>query len=388
MAEVQGTSNPLSNVETALQRLAAADQFTYTKDDMTRVYTDTDLNPLKESPYVKAGKLFTQEKYVNTLMVYVPHDGDKLNIGIRISGSTEDLDWTSWDNFQLQYCGNRDLVLDEAQTSLAYITQQVDPATANTLILKRTLNIDKWNSIMLPVALTAAQVKTAFGEQCKLSRLPHQSGTIPTRIDFTKVDLSNDNTVAIEANTLYIIRPTKEPTGTGSTPYQKRLKNGTTITVPTPFYIINNVTLATDPTTAHPDGIVKEISTPSTTVDGKLQFCGSIISKSDKVVPAYSYVLGAKDGLWYYTQTANAIKGFRCWIATGSEAQAKSLTFYIDGIEENTITGIDSVVIDRDADMTGNVYSINGQLVRSNTTSLEGLNKGIYIVNGKKYVVE
>lgn len=388
VAEVQGTSDPLSNVKTTLQRLATEDQFTYTKDDMTRVYTDTDLNPLKESPYVKAGKLFTQEKYVNTLMVYVPHDGDKLNIGIRISGSTEDLDWTSWDNFQLQYCGNRDLVLDEAQTSLNYITLQVDPAAANTLILKRTLNIDKWNSIMLPVSLTAAQVKTAFGEQCKLSQLPHQSGTIPTRIDFTKVNLSNDNAVAIKPNTLYIIKPTKEPIGTQGNSYQKTLKNGTVISVPTPFYIINNVTLGTDPTTAHPDGIVKETSTSSTTVDDKLQFCGSIISQNSKVVPAYSYVLGAKDGLWYYTQTANKIKGFRCWIATGSEAQAKSLTFYIDGIEENTTTGIDSIVTDREASMTGNVYTINGQLVRSNTTSLEGLSKGIYIVNGKKYVVK
>lgn len=391
VAKVEGTTNPLSNVETLLQRLTPWDQFSYTKDDMTRVYTDADLNPLKESPYVKAGKLFTQEKYVNTLMVYVPNNGDKLNIGIRISGSTEDLDWTSWDNFQLQYCGNRDLVLDEAQTSLVYMTQQVDPQAANTLILKRTLGIRKWNSIMLPVALTAAQVKTAFGGQCKLSKLPHQSDILPTRIDFTKVDLTDDNAKAIEPNKLYIIWPTKEPTGTGTVPYTKLLKNGTTISVPTPFYIINNVTLATDPSTAHPDGIVKETFTPSTTVDGRLQFCGALIKKTSAVVPAYSYALGTNDGLWHYTQSNLPIQGFRCWIATGSAAQARSLKFYIDGQEEGNTTDIMGLDLSGTPSsnplLPADIHTVSGQLVRRHADTLDGLPRGVYIVNRQKIII-
>ena len=391
VAKVQGTTNSLSNVETTLQRLAAADQFSYTKADMTHVYGKDDLEPLKESPYVKAGKLFTQEKYVNTLMVYVPNNGDKLDIGIRISGSTKDLDWTSWDNFQLQYCGNRDLVLDEAQTSLGYMTQQVDPATANTLILKRSLNIDKWNSIMLPVELTAGQVKTAFGEQCKLSQLPHQSATNFKRIDFTKVDLSNDNAVAIKPNTLYIIRPTKEPTGTQGNSYQKLLKDGTTITVLTPFYIINNVTLATDPTTAHPNGIVKEASTQSSTTDGHLKFCGSLIKQTSPMVPAYSYALGAKDGLWHYTHSDLTTLGFRCWIATGTEALARSLKFYIDGQEEGNVTAIVSPDMPGTASpatlLPADVYTLSGQLVRRHADTLDGLPRGVYIVNRQKIII-
>lgn len=387
-ARVQGATEPQSNVETTLDLLSKSDQFAYTVSDMTHVYDGTDLDNHVISPYAKAGMLFAEGKYENSLLVYVPTAGNILNLGIEISGSTEDLDWTSWDNFQLQYCGNRDMVLDEAQTGLNYITQQVDANYANTLILKRTMKVGLWNSIMLPVSLTAAQVKTAFGDQTKLSKRPKQSTNIATRIDFTSVNLTNDADIAIEANTLYIIKPSKEPVGTGNAPYTKRLKDNTDISVTAPYYIINNVTLATDPAINYSDGIVKEESSTSTTIDGKLQFCGSLVNKSNKVVPAYSYVLGAKDGLWYYTQNANAIKGFRCWIATGSEAQAKALTFYIDGIEENTITGIDSIVANGDTSMAGNVYSINGQLVRSNTTSLEGLSKGIYIINGKKYIVK
>jgi hypothetical protein len=39
------------------------------------------------------------------------------------------------------------------------------------------------------------------------------------------------------------------------------------------------------------------------------------------------------------------------------------------------------------AKVSDKVFNIQGQLVRTGSTSLEGLDKGIYIVNGKKYVV-
>lgn len=38
--------------------------------------------------------------------------------------------------------------------------------------------------------------------------------------------------------------------------------------------------------------------------------------------------------------------------------------------------------------MTGDIYSIDGKLVKKGANSLSGLNKGVYIMNGKKYVVE
>ena len=107
-------------------------------------------------------------------MVYVPSDGAKLNIGVEITSSTRKGDWTCWDNFRLEYCGTQDLILDEAQTSINYITKQVQPRKAATLILKRTLQKDEWNSIVFPVSLTARQVKATFGETVKLSAYPKQ----------------------------------------------------------------------------------------------------------------------------------------------------------------------------------------------------------------------
>lgn len=387
-AKVQGHSEPRSNMETELQMLN--DNINYTKEAMTKVYVGTSMSTTdEESPYVKAGKLFGEDKYENSILVYVPTDGGILNIGIEVSGSNQELDWTSWDNFQLQYCGNRDMVLSELEEDLNYMTQQVETNVSNTLILKRTMKVNQWSSLVLPVNLTASQVKAAFGDQVKLSEMPKQSTSTPTRIDFKKVDLTNDDATVIQANKLYIIRPTKEPTGTGTDPYIKQLKNHRIISVPAPYYVINSVTLDTDPAATYSDGIVKETSTSSTTSDSKLQFCGTFIKKTDKVIPAYSYVLGANDGKWYYTQNPNAVKGFRCWIATGSEAQAKNIHFFIDGIEESTITGIDNIISDTQNKITdGKVYDINGRLVRSNTENLDSLPKGLYIINHKKYVIK
>ena len=61
---------------------------------------------------------------------------------------------------------------------------------------------------------------------------------------------------------------------------------------------------------------------------------------------------------------------------------------YYYGTEEDFKTGIYDVERVETTPETFNVYSLNGVKVRSNATSLDGLAKGIYIVNGKKYVVK
>ena len=400
-AKVKGTDAAISNVSTILNRFRS--DFTYTKGDLLRIYDDNDLEEskggkdgvtvTKESPYVQAGKLFERGKYINSVLVYVPHDNDILDIGIEIDGSTNDSDWTCWDNVQLLYCGNNDIVLDERENSIDYIKEQVDPLNAGTLILKRTMKVNTWNSIMLPVNLTVGQVKTAFGEDVKLSRQPKQHSTVKSRISFesVKLDGDDDEEIAIVANTLYLIKPQKEPTGIErENLYKKQLKKRW-LEIPAPYYVINNVSLTEDPSklSNYKDGVIKEDATTSTTADEKLQFCGSVINQTNKVVPANSYALGSKDGKWYFTQNPLPIKGFRCWIATGSQAYAKTIRFFIDGVEEDMVTGIDNIVTEEsNNEIMGTVYNLNGQVVRAGATSLEGLPKGIYIVNNKKYIVK
>jgi hypothetical protein len=49
-------------------------------------------------------------------------------------------------------------------------------------------------------------------------------------------------------------------------------------------------------------------------------------------------------------------------------------------------TAVDGINPDAEA-TAGNVYNLNGQQVRHNTTTLSGLPKGIYVVSGKKIAV-
>ena len=52
-------------------------------------------------------------------------------------------------------------------------------------------------------------------------------------------------------------------------------------------------------------------------------------------------------------------------------------------------TGVDQIEIETPSEtVDNNVYNMNGQIVRKNSTSLAGLAQGVYLVNGKKYIVK
>lgn len=383
-ANVVGSTEDRSNVSTELNTLSNFDDLHYTVEDLKKTYGNVDIKEDKkknvESPYVKIGKFFNEGKYQNSLLVYVPSTGATLDIGVEVKGSNKKLDLTAFDNFQLHYCGDRDIVLDESRTDVNYINKQVEDNVAKTLILKRTMKPYQWNSITLPVALTAAQFKRAFGRRAELSVLKGQDENLSSRVVFTPVDLTNDDEVVIHPDKLYIMKPTRWEHVLKGT-YTKKIDNNETITVQAPYYLIYGVSL-TKATT----GVFKEDAKHSTTVDGQLQFCGTQVKRETKYVPRYSYVLGAKDGKWHYLTEPHSILGFRCWIATGSAGLAKQMTFSINGVVDNT-TGINQTIVDDQRPQNADIYTINGQLVRAGSSSIEGLPKGIYIVNGKKLVV-
>ena len=76
---------------------------------------------------------------------------------------------------------------------------------------------------------------------------------------------------------------------------------------------------------------------------------------------------------------------------TGNES------FYLDNIyywsfdtayaAANNMTGISDVNVSGNA-KTVDIYGVDGSLVKRAATSLSGLQKGLYIVNGKKIVVK
>lgn len=380
-ANVDNTTDGRSNVSAMLNTFGK--EFTYNQTDLTETYNSAKAGT--ESPYVKAAKRFEEGKYNNSILVYVPADGAKLNVGIKVEDSYKPLDWTVFDNFQLKYCGDNDMVLDEGQTSIEYLNKQgLLTTNAYTLILKRKLTPGQWASITLPVDLTAAQFKTAFGDQAKLSTFVGQDAVKTLRLNFKSVDLSNDNDVVLKANTLYIMKTTRAANVTTGS-YTKNLQPHGSLTVQAPYYTINNVV----PRNLTPSETFKEAAKASSTVNGTVQFCGSFVSKTG-FIPAQSYVIGAKDGKWYYTNKALDVKGFRSWIEVNGSTPAKALSIFVDDEDvTRTVTGIEGIGVAADHNAVKTpVYNLQGQKVAENDSQLNTLPAGVYIVNNKKVFVK
>lgn len=334
-----------------------------------------------DTKYTQAGKAFKANLYNNDLLIYVEGatntEKKTLTIGVDVADS-ESGDWICFDDVQLQYCGKGDLVLDEDQTSADYMNKQVDDKSSYTLILKRTTKAGIWNSLVLPVALTAQQFKTAFGDEAKLSVL--QGVVNGTRIQFTSVNLTNDTEKVVEPGKLYIMKPSKDANVKEGS-YTKKLIDNTEIKVDAPYYTINNITLKNNITATQFQYTPKDNQTAE---DGSITFWGTYLNGT--IVPAKSFGLGANDGKWYHSVSDLPIKGFRCWIATQKDAAAK-VSFSIDDEDMGVVTaieGIETAPILRTQDA---VYTLSGQKVRS-SQSLEGLPKGIYIINNKKVIVK
>lgn len=335
------------------------------------------------------------DNYLVSAMVYVPATSMFIRLGVEATGGV-----TYFDDVQLKYVGGVEeklLILEDA-TDIAYLNAQRDYAKSHVACLVRSFKENKWNSFVMPVNLTAGQVKDAFGGSTLLSQLANTE-VGGKRINFSKVDLSDNETIAIEAGKMYIIKPgIKMPEGQEEV---KRTIDGKEYSTGTSYYMFSQVAL--NPKDENGQQIELTGDVVGTSVDSEedngIQFMGTYVKKGEKTtnntvienpaIPAYSYILS--DGKWYYSTTAvNQVKGLRGWLTTdAAHAPAKDMIFVINGVEEGVVTGIEGVentVVNKVAN--GHVFNLNGQLVRANANSLEGLEKGVYIVNGKKVVVK
>ena len=335
--------------------------------------------------YVKASRLINDgtAAFEQSVTVYVGKD-ESLTFGVEVQeGSASS--WTCFDSFALSYCGKGELnlIIDEGQTSIAYLNDQVDTKNNQTLRLKRNLNPGKWNSLVLPVNLNAGQVKTAFGTT-KLAKL---NGANENRIYFELVNLDDDAATAIEAGKLYIVNPQNAmPTGQGS----KHHSDADEVLTIEDYYTINQVTFNQELTESR---IKNDLMAGASSDGGQMRMVGTYVAipkveGAANPIPANSYVLSG--GSWMYaTNGVNKVKGLRGWIETGIGNTSKSLIFNIDGVDEEEVsTGIDGLFVNGAETNTSisktGVYSLSGQKISDNTN----LPKGIYIVNGRKMIVK
>lgn len=445
----QCNENTYATVKTVTQ----ADNTTKSK-----VYTSQALNNYPEdwNPQDKmlaAGQEFAKGKYENQVMLYVEPQkkengedvgtyyirfgikvGDRINTVSTTPSSAKALrrsspeSFTIFDSFRMLYAGEPttpDLILDEDNTDLYYLTANgkpdgtdytspVDTYTNTTLHLNRTFSLGKWNTIILPVDLTYAQMKAAFGDNVKLAYL---NALTDNTMRFVTVEPKTDDAKMLEANKPYIILPTKGP---GTTPsytatlhhsndtqnqvlwtgtYQGKDVTGGKITIGANHYVIQKVTL--DKTNINTTAWVPTNSCTATNNNGTMTTQGtlaqtyetgttSIISGREKCKG--SYIM--KNGAFYLVpeEKEYGLKAFRTWFKyTPTSAGSKPTTFsFFINDEEVPATAIQNLFVDEPAARMSNipgVYSLSGERLRLGN-DLTGLPSGIYIVNGQKYVIK
>lgn len=108
------------------------------------------------------------------------------------------------------------------------------------------------------------------------------------------------------------------------------------------------------------------------------------------------YYLSNTGDMKRMTGTSNTLKGFRSFLKANTDAaRAKVLKVSSsNNVDPDDVsTAIEGLMMDSDGNLfevpvSGTVYSLSGQVVTTDATKLYSLPAGIYVVNGRKYVVK
>ena len=227
----------------------------------------------------------------------------------------------------------QEITLDENSDNIVEAAENVN------VTLKRTFYKDgEWNTLCLPFAV--ADAKTAF-DGAELREVDTQN--------------SHDNTIvfkeatAIEAGKPYLI---KWPNSSSDAVNVEKKFEGVTLVA---------------------------AATPVEVKEGGISFNGFYkMTAASELGGASVAAIGAGNKLFKVTE--GKMKGFRAAFVLSSGAEATKYNVVIDG----TATGIEDLVVDG-VKANGRVYNLNGQYVGN---SLNGLQPGLYIQNGKKIVVK
>lgn len=389
------------------------------------------------------GRAFFEGKYENQVQVCLdkaPNGNeisDKNPVTLRIGFYVDPTDkskadaneLTAVDEFKLLYAGprrNPELILDEESTDLRYLTEAKDEYKNTVLHLNRKLNANMWNSLILPVDLTWGQMKRTFGDAVKVAKL---AALTENSVQFVTVEPKNDDDVMVTAFEPYIVFPPY--TQVKSAPYtvehfytskgednsewlgkdykpSKDENNRLTKTLKADHYDITMVSLDRKKLMQHVKTDTWESTTTVSATGGGMVCKGTMAKTYDKDENGKNKIISGRDDLngdyFMYKgkliqvphnengkQYSYGLKAFRCWFELTDKTSGKPslVSLLIDGVEDST-TGIADIHYSTDCTSykrgIDGVFNMNGQMVRR-SCSLEGLPKGMYVVDGKKIII-
>lgn len=255
------------------------------------------------------------------------------------------------------------VTLDDTKDYSARTEKNVD------VTLKRTFYKNRWNAICLPYSINRRQIEKVFGD-----------GTMVVLMNY--IDTSNKKVMFIEhanqdiiAGYPYLIFPTDK----------KNKKD---------YSVIDSIT--TRATFGEADSPLFSVGTDGITYPGAEMQSDALVFKGTFTKTRLnegSYVVTNNGVLSRIPNNITEIKPYRSYIYFNRQtAGAKAILLQnmnVNGFEndEDNTTGIENLLFESGIlTHSADVYSIDGQLVRSKALNFNGLPKGVYIVNGKKYV--
>lgn len=219
-----------------------------------------------------------------------------------------------------------------------------------TLTLTKPLKANVWNAICLPFSMTEQQVRSTFGENARIA-------------EFKKVEESGKKALfgmhyyqLITAGKPCLIKPSQV----------------------SETYTIKGVTI--------------DAENALTIVDSnkKFDFVGTY---TPTTMPANSHFLGSNDGKLYYITADKEISGLKAFLKPAENNSGAKLSIAFDSTDndqDNNTTGIEAIKDYTDQDAANSsankgIYNINGQFMGTNPAILP---QGIYVKNGKKFIVK
>lgn len=319
------------------------------KNNTTCLYESTD-GSHELRVYKEGGSItFTAPEGYN--ITNIDFDGKKLNNFNQSDGNYKKdvATATTWTGnaHEVTFTATATVNVETATIKLVASTLPLDETTtaedAKTLLganlnktvnvtINRTLVANKWNTLCLPFDVTAEQIKNILKAEGMVREYADDDATAQT-ITFKKVEGN------MKAGEPYLIKPTEDITSLAF------------------------------------EGVA--ITATEGNLQGKAYGIWGTLGKYTMKTDGTELFLNAAGKFVAPAAATNTMKGFRAYFMVPSGSSAAAININIDG----ETTGINS--IETEATVNGKVYNLNGQYVGN---SLNGLKKGIYVVNGKKVI--
>lgn len=256
-----------------------------------------------------------------------------------------------------------------------------------TMYFKRTFVPGEWNSVILPVNLTKAQFVEAFGATAKLSEareVYQDEKSLVIGFKAVEETVVDGQTVYLKANKPYIILVDE------ATVRDHQNKTWTTNDVGSitgEIYMVDKTQVDGVSYTYNEATAIKPVSETFAIGEGidaswgltGLQFQASYDPAQSLVIGDY----GWNAGNLYHLRKAHTMKGYRCWLTPTWASASQSQTTLSFGFGQGELTGVETAP---SAEQQGElkIFNLQGQRL----SSLQGVQPGVYIVNGKKMVVK